>query len=573
MARTLRRARWHGSCCPAEVVEISSQPAGADAQETQPPKRPLRKNPWFWAGVGTIVFVVVFAAMFVAAVPLSTQVLRSRIIDYLSRNLDSEVELGDLQLRVFPAMRVEGANLVIRKFGRRDVPPLISIKSFHVDASVTGLFRKHVQHVRVDGLDINIPPDKNQDRNGDGKKDQADQADNAEPRTDSDRRGGVERDVVIDTLDSVDARLIIIPDEPDKNPKIWAIHRLRMHDVGVNESMPFEATLTNGVPPGEIAVQGSFGPWHTNDEGDTPLKGSFDFARADLSVFKGIAGTLASKGSFVGTLAKLKVNGETDTPDFKIMVGGHPFPLHVKYQALVDGTNGDTRLEDIDANFLGSHLKAQGAVLDAPKGTQGGRTVSLDVVMDKARIEDIMTMAVNTPKPPMTGALRMKTKFLLPPGDRDVVDRLRLNGDFAIGRARFTNYDVQGKIEELSKRARAKIAAPEKEHVVSNFQGRFKLADGRLALPHLTFDVPGAKVELAGAYGLKRETIDFQGRLLLDAKISQTVTGIKSVLLKVVDPLFKQKDGTGSAIPIKIGGTRSAPAFGLDTRRVFKRGN
>jgi len=67
--------------------------------------------------------------------------------------------------------------------------------------------------------------------------------------------------------------------------------------------------------------------------------------------------------------------------------------------------------------------------------------------------------------------------------------------------------------------------------------------------------------------------LDFKGELLLDAKISETVTGMKSVLLKVIDPLFKQKDGTGSAIPIKIGGTRSAPAFGLDTRRVFKRGN
>ena len=45
------------------------------------------------------------------------------------------------------------------------------------------------------------------------------------------------------------------------------------------------------------------------------------------------------------------------------------------------------------------------------------------------------------------------------------------------------------------------------------------------------------------------------------------------MLLKVVDPLFKQEDGTGSAIPIKIGGTRNAPQFGLDTGRVFKKGN
>jgi hypothetical protein len=79
-------------------------------------------------------------------------------------------------------------------------------------------------------------------------------------------------------------------------------------------------------------------------------------------------------------------------------------------------------------------------------------------------------------------------------------------------------------------------------------------------------------VDLAGVYGLKPETLDFKGQLLLDAKISQTVTGVKSLLLKAVDPFFKQKDGTGSAIPIKIGGTRSAPDFGLDVRRVFKRG-
>jgi hypothetical protein len=267
------------------------------------------------------------------------------------------------------------------------------------------------------------------------------------------------------------------------------------------------------------------------------------------------------------------VNGETDTPDFTIKVGGHPFPLHVKYKALVDGTNGDTRLEDIDAKFLNSYLKAHGAVLDAPKGTHGGRTVALDVVMDKARIEDIMKMAVKTPTPPMTGALRMKTKFLLPPGDRDVSERLRLDGDFAIAQARFTSYDVQGKIEELSKRASARTAEARRDEVASNFQGKFKLADGQLELPQLTFDVPGAKVELAGVYGLKDETIDFKGQLLLDAKVSETVTGVKSVLLKVVDPLFKREDGTGSAIPIKITGSRNAPQFGLDAKRVFKKGN
>ena len=51
------------------------------------------------------------------------------------------------------------------------------------------------------------------------------------------------------------------------------------------------------------------------------------------------------------------------------------------------------------------------------------------------------------------------------------------------------------------------------------------------------------------------------------------MTGIKSVLLEALDPLFKQKDGSGSAIPIQIAGSRSAPAFGLDLRRVLESGD
>jgi hypothetical protein len=519
--------------------------------------------------------VIALAAMFTAAVPLSSDTLRHRIVKTLSEELDSDVELGDLHLRVFPGLRAEGADLRVRRRGMGDYPPLISIKSFQVDATLIGLWRKHVDHMRLDGLDVNIPPSQARDRQKEREKLEVgsqksgdDRRSNAAARTDLLKDSGV----VIDRMDTNDARLVILPFERDKEPKVWAIHDLHMRDLGSPQPWPFEATLTNGVPPGEIDVSGTFGPWHRDEPGDTPLEGGFNFAKADLGVFKGISGTLSSQGYFGGTLEKLEANGETDTPDFTIKVGGHPFPLHVKYQALIDGTNGDTRLNVIDAWFLNSYLHATGAVLDAPKGKQG-RTVTLDVAMDRSRIEDVMKMAVNAALPPMVGALKLNTKFLLPPGENDVADRLRLDGRFWIAKAQFTNYDVQGKIEELSKRGRGKTAEPAKQRVASDFQGRFKLADGRLVLPDVSFDVPGARVELAGTYALKPETIDFKGQLLLDAKISQTTTGLKSLLLKAVDPLFKQKDGSGSVIPIKISGSRKAPDFGLDVRRVFKRGS
>ena len=525
------------------------------------------KRPWFWALLSLIGLVIVFGAMFTAVVPLSSDTLRQRIAAYLAQKLDSDVEMGELHLRAFPRLRVEGADLHIRRRGMTDYPPLITIKTFHVDASIVGLYRKHVDHVQLDGLDINIPPsevrEKLKDKSGKSEGTSVD-----EQRADPLKDGGI----IIDRMDTNDARLLILPLEHDRDPKVWAIHHLHMSDLGAMQPWPFKATLTNAVPPGEIDVNGKFGPWHRDEPGDTPLEGAVNFAKADLGVFNGISGMLSSQGYFGGTLAELEANGDTDTPDFTIKVGGHPFPLHVKYQALIDGTNGDTRLKMIDAWFLNSYLHATGAVLDAPKGKKG-RTVTLDVAMDKSRIEDIMKMVVKTPTAPMTGAMKLNTKFLLPPGENDVVDRLRLDGRFSILKARFTSYDVQGKIEELSKRGRGKTAEPVKERVASDFQGQFKLGGGRLALPEVTFAVPGARVELAGAYGLKAETLDFKGQLLLDAKISQTMTGWKSLVLKVVDPLFKQKDGSGSAIPIKIVGSRSAPDFGLDVRRVFKRGN
>ncbi|PYQ72130.1 MAG: hypothetical protein DMG01_24570 [Acidobacteria bacterium] len=512
-----------------------------------------------WITVALSSALVVLAVLFVAAVPLTSNTLRHRIVRTLSERLNSDVELGDLHLRVFPRLHADGVALRIREHGRTDGPPLIGVRNFTVEADLLGLLRKRVAHVRIDGLEINIPPD----------RDHLKQDTRAAPRKPDVDPSHIEDGVVVDVLDADGARLVIIPRKADKKPKVWDIHTLRMRNVGGAQAMPYEATLTNGVPPGEIFTSGRFGPWQPDAPGTTPLEGKFTFDRADLSVFKGIAGTLAARGTFGGALNRIDIHGETDTPDFVVNVGGHPFDLHAKYHTIVDGMNGDTRLERIDASFLNSSLVASGSVLDPP-GHEHGRPVSLDVRMDHARIEDVMRMAVNTSQPPMVGGLTLTTKFFLPAEDRDVAERLRLDGRFALAGARFTNIDVQGKIDELSRRSRGE---PErKDRVLSNFSGRFTLADGRLSLPDLTFGVPGATIRLAGGYALKPGTLDFHGTMLMDAKISETTTGFKSLLLKAVDPLFN-RNGGGSAIPFMITGTRKDPSFALDYHRVFKRGN
>ena len=500
-----------------------------------------------------VVAVVVVASM----IPITSARARQAVIAQLSERLDSTVELESFEMRLLPRLSASGRGLAIHHHGRRDVPPLISIRQFAVSGGFVQLLRGHVNQVTVEGLDIMIPPKDQRDRQDDEKQDR--------PRTKGD--DSAMGSMVIDRLESLDARVTILKSDSKKSPKVWAIHRLHMRSVG-DQSMPFEALLTNAVPPGEIATEGTFGPWDREEPGRTPLDGTFQFDRADLSVFKGISGILSSTGSFEGELGRIAVDGQTDTPDFTVEVGGHPVPLHTTYSATVDGTNGDTILNRIDASFLKTSLVAKGRVIDTTPG-QPGRMVKLDVAIDGGRIEDVLLLAVKSTRP-LVGALSLQTSLIIPPGDRDVVEKLKLDGRFTMTNAHFTNVNVSQKITELSQRARGRTPNSDEKQVGSDFAGQFKLDGGKLTIPAVAFDVPGAGVRLAGYYNLKQEDMDFRGALLTDAKVSQMTTGWKSWLLKVLDPLFG-RDGGGSSIPIKVTGARKAPSFGLDSSRVFSR--
>ena len=134
---------------------------------------------------------------------------------------------------------------------------------------------------------------------------------------------------------------------------------------------------------------------------------------------------------------------------------------------------------------------------------------------------------------------------------------------------------MQGKIEELSKRGRGKTAEPAKPRVASDFQGRFKLGDGAPAsCPRSRSTCPARKVELAGTYALKPETLDFKGQLLLDAKISQTMTGCQIAAAEGGRSAVQEEERHRAArSPSKSAERAARPTFGLDVHRVFKRGD
>jgi hypothetical protein len=85
----------------------------------------------------------------------------------------------------------------------------------------------------------------------------------------------------------------------------------------------------------------------------------------------------------------------------------------------------------------------------------------------------------------------------------------------------------------------------------------------QVAFSDLTFDVEGAAVALSGVYNIDGGQLDFRGKLRMTARLSQTMTGWKSVMLKPFDPFFQGPNG-GTEIPIKITGTREDPLFGSD---------
>ena len=245
-------------------------------------------------------------------------------------------------------------------------------------------------------------------------------------------------------------------------------------------------------------------------------------------------------------------------------------PLHTKFHAIVDGTNGDTLLQPVEARLGESGFTCNGAVITV-KGK--GHIIDLDVTVPDGRIGDFLRLAVKTTPVVMTGRLTMKTKLYIPPGKESVTRKMGLKGEFTLRQIHFTNPEVEDKVDMLSLRARGnpKVAKPGAEDVYSQMVGQFVLGGGKLRFSTLDYALPGADVKLVGEYTLDGERFEFEGKVLTNAKLSEMVASWwKSLLLKPIDPFFKT-DGTGAEIPVKVSGTRSAPKFGLDLGHKDKR--
>ncbi len=507
--------------------------------------------------VGLLGLVAAIIVVAVLSIPIRSETLKARVIALLTEELESEVTIETLEGRVFPRVSVSGRGVVIRHKGRTDVPPLIAIDEFEIHGSLRELMQhpRHVSEVRLRGLQVKIAT-------GDDDNDDNDVENVKKSQAESDAQARNLQRIIIDRFEAPDTVITLIPRRAGKKPKVFTVHHLVMDSLGVNQTIPYIATLTNPVPKGEIETSGTFGPWNVAHPARTPVTGKYVFANANLDTINGLAGVLSSTGDFHGPLNRIEVQGTTDTPKFQVDAGGQPVPLKTRFTAIVDGSDGDTYLTQVDASFLDTSMTAHGAVI----GLEGvpGRRIEVDVIMENGRIEDLLRLAVQSDKPILLGAARLKAKLVIPPEKKKVIDKLRLDGEFVLSQAKFTDAGVQSKLTGLSRRGQGMDKDEEIGDVLSNLRGRFTVDNAAARFSSLTFSVPGAAVELAGRYGLRDELIDFRGKLKMQATLSEVAGGgVKGFFLKAFDPFFK-KPGAGMVLPIKISGTRKAPKFGLD---------
>ena len=114
-------------------------------------------------------------------------------------------------------------------------------------------------------------------------------------------------------------------------------------------------------------------------------------------------------------------------------------------------------LDPVHAKLLNSEFVARGGVFRVPGHRY--RRVLLDAVSNHARLEDLLRLALKAEKPPMTGDVSFHTRIDVPPGKGVVADRLKLDGEFEINSARFSELDLQNKVATLSRRGRGQTEA------------------------------------------------------------------------------------------------------------------
>ena len=158
-------------------------------------------------------------------------------------------------------------------------------------------------------------------------------------------------------------------------------------------------------------------------------------------------------------------------------------PLHTEFDATVDGTDGDTYLHPVTATLGRTVIISNGSVVRVP--SKQGHLITLDVNAGRARLEDVLALAVKSAKPPMSGPIKIKAKLMIPPGKERTIDKMLLEGDFDAEKASFASSEVRQKLASLSRHGLGEPKNEEAGSALSDLKGHFHLENGVIAFKGL----------------------------------------------------------------------------------------
>jgi hypothetical protein len=511
----------------------------ATASTTSASKPPHRMPPWL-LGLG-LLFVVVAAAC-LPYIDAHWPYRYRNVEPLLETVFASKIKIDHYHRIYFPNPGFVANGLTLRRNSASDLPPVGSAGKLVVQGRWIDLLllRRRVRLVDVDGLHIVIPAvgsRANQEEFRPGSS-----ADFAGPTT------------VVERLYIHDAMLDIM--RTNGECYSFPIRRLAILNLRQGQPVSYTVDMRNPKPVGRIQATGSFGPLRPDNLGATPVSGKFTFAPVNLGDIHGISGSLSAEGSFHGALTAIEADAASDIPDFAV---GSGKPTHVAASAhgTVNGLNGNVILHAVDAHTGATTVHVEGNIAGGPKAT------NLDLSVMNGRAEDILRPFLRD-EFPVTGAVSLRSHAYLAPSRKGLkfLQRLAVDGSFDIPAERLSNETTEKKLSAFSGKTRGlkpaeDVSTPGGRNaaadVLSSLAGRAKIRNGVVSTERLSFEMPGAGVDLSGTFNLHDRTVHMLGDLRMQADISHVTTGFKSVLLKPLIPFFK-KDHAGAVIPIAVTG-------------------
>lgn len=536
---------------PVRIDDTISAPPQTTSSD-QSRNRPARwRRRAAWIALVVIAVLVVVISLFARNWPFT----RTAITLSLQQDSQATVQIGSYRETYFPHPGCVAENVI---FSRDPASPKLAIRRMTIAGSYVGLLHRYIPRVIAEGAVLDVPAG--------GLKNLFASNGSQQPTTTS-----------VGEIDADGAQILIARE--DNPPLAFDFRQLKLRDIDKDSAVRFAASLQTPEPTGDLQIQGKIGPFRRDQGGSTPLSGAYSFKNARLEQFTGTGGVLSSDGKFNGQLKAIKIAGTTETPDFQLDVGIHPVDLSTRFRAVVDGTNGDISLDRVESSWDKTTVTWTGTI-EGPQGAKDQKTVALDMTSTSARVQDLLILFVHDEQSPMSGAITFRGHATLLPGPEPFLNRLKVQGEFAIKDGKFTSHATQQNVEILSARAQGQADKIEDDQdrdkrngthtvdrdlqpVVSNFKSKVVLRNGVAHLSDVSFEVPGATALLDGTYGLKSQKIDATGTAHMETKLSKATTGVKSIVLKVAGALKPHHGDKGSTVGVHVTGTYGHPSFAV----------